>query len=270
MVVAPGHAASSRRGFGITSIPLSPLHRAAPWRAPRLMHGETPFSAYQKGVGSRATRLRVERGGHSPSAPFLRSTSGYAPQVPTPKAGGSSACRAGRSTRAVDSPSRLRSRHTGWPPGRVRHSAPRAPFSRRDDAQRLWPRPCLSRMPWGSVQPAPLLQHQLQAAHAAPQGHATRRCACGQRWRAHHAVRPPRVYGRAATRDGALHGQHAALALKLIECDPRLAVARGLESIDIAASRIAAARKKSDGAARSQCKPIKRSRRSAFEAPATR
>jgi len=60
------------------------------------------------------------------------------------------------------------------------------------------------------------------------------------------------------------------LALKLIECDPRLAVARGLESIDIAASRIAAARKKSDGAARSQCKPIKRSRRSAFEAPATR
>ena len=130
MVVAPGHAASSRRGFGITSIPLSPLHRAAPWRAPRLMHGETPFSAYQKGVGSRATRLRVERGGHSPSAPFLRSTSGYAPQVPTPKAGGSSACRAGRSTRAVDSPSRLRSRHTGWPPGRVRHSAPRAPFSR--------------------------------------------------------------------------------------------------------------------------------------------
>lgn len=71
-------------------------------------HGETPFSAYQKGWGhGLPTRLRVERGGHSPSAPFLRSTSGYAPQVPTPKAGGSSACRAGRSTRAVDSPSAL-------------------------------------------------------------------------------------------------------------------------------------------------------------------
>ena len=123
-------------------------------------------------------------------------------------------------------------------------------------------------MPWGAVQPAPLLQHQLQLMqHLKVMLHVDVRAASGgarimQSVRLELTDAPPPGMG--------LFTVNTPLALKLIECDPRLAVARGLESIDIAASRIAAARKKSDGAARSQCKPIKRSRRSAFEAPATR